>query len=150
MNTMNYSQMVAAQNSVYDWLYEIEDAETLLRCAWDRFFGEGTTGHLDTGELLELGTLLRVCCDRIYGAALAGRMSIGEDAPGAAAFFEQAADYREARELDKLASAAWEIERQMPPGADRENFAAARRAACDRPPAAGNRALRGLVEGGEV
>ena len=143
---MNLSQMTAAQNVNFDWVFEVEDAETLLLRAWDRFFSENR--ELNAWEAQEIGTLLRVCCDRISAAVLSYRLSVGEDGSDVEAFFRKAADYQEARELNRLNDAAFQHERKLH-GSMREAFAARRLAAMDLPPAESINALRGLLKGGE-
>ena len=101
MNILNGSEMLTAQDAAYFLLVEVEDAETLLRCAWSRFFGDAEQ-NLTAGDAMELGVLLRVCCDRINSAILSYRLSVGQDGPGVAQYFEQAADYQAARELQDL------------------------------------------------
>ncbi len=146
MNYLNYSQMVAAQNVNSDWLFEVEDAETLLRCALNRFFDPPRP--LDAGEALEVGTQLRVCCDRIFGAVLSYRLAVGQDGPGVSAYFDSVADHREARELNEIADAAFNRETALS-GAERAAFSARRLAAADMPAADAIRALRELLGGAE-
>lgn len=144
MNFMNGSDMLTVQNANYDWVFEVEDAETLLRCCWERFFSSAHVGPINEGDALEVGTLLRVCCDRIFAAVLSYRLAAGEDGPGVAGYFETAADYREARELQELNSDAIKRERELS-GPAAAALTARRMEALRMPAAEGVKALRGLL-----
>ena len=142
----NYSDMVTVSNANYDWVFEIEDAETLLRCAWDRFFA-GKEQGLNAGDALEVGTLLRVCCDRIYNAVLSYRLAVGEDGPGVEAYFFADADYHAARDLNKLASEADKRDRELT-GAARDAWMARRLSIANMPVPDAIKAYHEMLKGG--
>ena len=148
MNILNGGEMVIAENAACDFLAEVDDVETLLRCAWDRFF-DGKTGGLDEGDALELGVLLRVCCDRLFSAGLVCRLSLGMDGPGVAPFFEAAGDYREAREMQELNAAALNRARELS-GAPADALTARRMEALRLPIPDGIKLLRAALKGGEA
>ena len=149
MNLLNGAEMVTAQNVGYDMLSQIAEAETLLRCAWDRFFSSADKKGLDASDALEVGTLLIVCCDRIADSLLHYRLSIGDNGSDVDSFLEDVADYQEARELNELNVAACARERALS-GADRDSFLGRRLEALNLPAPLGIKALRGLLKGGEA
>ena len=149
MNLLNGAEMVTAQNAAYDMLSQIEEAETLLRCAWERFFGSADKKGLDASDALEVGTLLFVCCERIADGILRYRLSVGEKSGGVDSFFVDVADYQEARELNKLNADACARERELS-GADRDSFLGRRLEALNLPAPLGIKALRDLLKGGEA
>ena len=149
MNYLNGSEMVTAQNVAYDLLSQIDEAETLLRCAWDRFFSSAGKKGLDASDALEVGTLLIVCCDRIADSLLHYRLEVGEHGFGVDYYLEKAKDYQEARELNELNIAACARERALS-GADRDSFLGKRLEAMNLPAPLGIKALRDLLKGGEA
>lgn len=149
MNFLNGSEMVAAQNAGYDLLSQIAEAETLLRCAWDRFFSSADKKGLDASDALEFGTLLIVCCDRIEDGLLRYRLAVGQGGGDVDSFFETVKDFQEARELNELNAEACTRESALS-GAERDSFMARRLKALDLPAPLGIKALRGLLKGGEA
>ena len=148
MNILNGGEMVIAENAACDFLAEVDDAETLLRCAWERFF-DGKTDGLDAGDAMELGVLLRVCCDRLFSAGLVYQLAIGMDGPGVASFFDAAGDYREARELQELNAAALNRARELS-GTPADALTARRMEALRLPVPDGIKLLRAALKGGEA
>ena len=150
MNTMNINQLNAVQNTNCDWLFEVEDAESLLRHCWNRYFAttEQKSANIHENELEEIGLILRLCCDKIWDAVLEYRLMVGEDGNGVEQFFKRAADYQDVRELNRLNNASWDKERELT-GAERDAFSARRSAISEMPPAVAVKALRRLLGGGE-
>ena len=149
MNLLNGAEMVSAQNAAYGLLVDIGEAETLLRCAWDRFFGSADKKGLNASDALELGTLLLVCCDRIADGLLHYRLEVGQGGGDVDSFFETVADFQEARELNELNADAGAREKELS-GAARDSFMARRLEALQLPAPLGIKALRGLLKGGEA
>lgn len=144
---MTYAEMLLIQDAAYDFIPEIERAEDMLRHVWDRYFADAEQKPLDAWKAEDVGLVMRSCIDTLCGAVLTYRLRVGEDAGNVADYFDQAAEYREARELNKLIDAAQKVAREQHPG---ESFTERLRAAYDLPPAAAIDALRGLLKGGEA
>ena len=146
---MNINQLIEVQY-VNDWLFEVEDAESLLRHTWNRYFAtEHKSVKIGEHELDEIGLILRLCCDKIWDAVLTYRLTVGEDGNGVSAFFDRVADYQEARELNRLNDAAWDKERELT-GAEHDAFKARRHAISEMPSEVAVKALRRLLNGGDA
>lgn len=111
---MTYREMLTVQDVNYDWLYLVEEAETLLRHCWERFFADADVKPLSERDTEEVGLTLRMCCDHISAAILSYRLTVGEDGPGVEEYLRDAAQHQEARELNALVSAAHDMERKRP------------------------------------
>lgn len=147
---MTYSEMLCIQNTNYDFIPQIEDAEDLMRHCWERYFSKaGGPGQINEWDAEEIGLVLRLCIDRICGAVLAYRLAVGEDAPNVEGYFTEAAEYAEARELSRLVDAAQKRAGELH-GPMRPTFSARLASVYDMPAADAIAELRALMEGGNA
>lgn len=147
MNIMNGFDAAGLSIFADDWMREVEDAETLIRSAVDRFFpGSGIDG-LESQEAVELAAVLRVCCNALASVSLSYRLTVGADGPGVADYLQRAADYKEMEDLNSLRVASLDKELALA-GEERESFHASRMAALKLPVPLGIKTLRELLKGG--
>ena len=147
MNGLNImSGSDAAKLSIFaeDWMREVEDVETLISSAVDRFFPDSGMDGLESQEAVELAAVLRVCCNALGSVSLSYRMTVGVDGPGVDDYLQLAADYKDAQELNRLRGASLDKELSLA-GEEREAFRTSRMAALKLPVPLGIKALNEIL-----
>ena len=141
-----HGDRIDAANTLYSIQIATEQAHRMLRCVWERYFGEAVQKAISEDDAVEIGDIIDAIDNILFQAARDCHLETGTgmDDPGVRAYMEHADRYKIYARVSNLNDQIYEIERRKS-GIERSDLTRKRVEAANLPDEEAIPALKALL-----